>query len=68
VIDSGKCGDAGVERHVGQNLSQRSRSAALAAAVGIGLALGGCSTMSDIGEATSEGVSSAANAMAFFSI
>jgi flagellar motor protein MotB len=63
VIDSGKCGDAGVERHVGQNLSQRSRSAALAAAVGIGLALGGCSTMSDIGEATSEGVSSAANAM-----
>ena len=66
VIDNGKCGDAGMDRRAGRLLCQLSRSvrlAALTAAVGLGFALGGCSTMSDIGEATSEGVSSAANAM-----
>ena len=35
----------------------------LAFAIGLGLSLGACSTMSDIGEATTDGVSKAANAM-----
>jgi outer membrane protein OmpA-like peptidoglycan-associated protein len=52
VIDSSK---------LGESLSRR--RAGLAALLGLGLALGGCSTMSDIGEATSDGVSTAANAM-----
>lgn len=39
------------------------RRPGLAALLGLGLALGGCSTMADIGEATSDGVSTAANAM-----
>jgi flagellar motor protein MotB len=39
------------------------RTLSLAVALGLGLALGACSTMSDVGEATTDGVTKVANAM-----
>lgn len=59
MIDSSKSGESASRRR----FKRHGPGFALAALLGAGLALGGCSTMSDIGEATSDGVSTAANAM-----
>ena len=52
MIDRSKPGEPALRRHV-----------CLAVLLGLGLALGGCGTMADMGEATGEGISTAANAM-----
>jgi outer membrane protein OmpA-like peptidoglycan-associated protein len=63
VFASGIFGAPGPEGHSVGSKPQFGRSLSRALVLGLGLSLGACSTMSDMGEATTEGVSKVADAM-----
>ena len=63
MFASGIFGTSGPQGHSVGSKPGVGRSLGLALMLGFGLSLGACSTMSDVGEATTEGVSTVADAM-----